>query len=81
MENSRRHLRSSRKKTPVHEFEDSISEEEINRRPRQEHWSNTRDNDPIKGVKLKIPTFQGKIDPEAYMEWKVRIEMVFNCHN
>ncbi|KAL5776923.1 hypothetical protein ACOSP7_009849 [Xanthoceras sorbifolium] len=31
-------------------------------------------------VKVKIPTFQGKTDPEAYLEWEKRIELVFDCH-
>ena len=28
-------------------------------------------------IKVKIPTFQGKTDPEAYLEWEKRIELVF----
>ncbi|KAK1581185.1 hypothetical protein Q3G72_003854 [Acer saccharum] len=31
-------------------------------------------------IKVKIPTFQGKTDPEAYLEWEKRIELVFDCH-
>jgi hypothetical protein len=26
-------------------------------------------------------TFQGKNDPEAYLEWETKMEMVFDCHN
>ncbi|XP_071901000.1 uncharacterized protein [Coffea arabica] len=33
-----------------------------------------------KGVKLKIPFFQGKSDPEAYLEWERKIELVYECH-
>ena len=33
------------------------------------------------GIKMKIPSFQGKSDPEAYLEWEKRIEMVFDCQN
>ena len=32
-------------------------------------------------IKVKIPTFQGEIDPEAYLEWEKRIELVFDCHD
>ncbi|KAI9193920.1 hypothetical protein LWI28_001349 [Acer negundo] len=32
-------------------------------------------------IKVKIPTFQGKTDPEAYLEWEKRIELVFDCHD
>ena len=30
---------------------------------------------------MKIPSFQGKSDPEAYLEWEKRVELVFECHN
>ncbi|KAL5550756.1 hypothetical protein UlMin_000932 [Ulmus minor] len=39
-----------------------------------------RDNDLGK-IKIKIPSFQGKNDPEAYLEWETKMEMVFDCHN
>ena len=30
---------------------------------------------------MKIPSFQGKHDPEAYLEWEKKVELVFDCHN
>ena len=30
---------------------------------------------------MKIPSFQGKSDPEAYLEWERKIEFIFDCHN
>jgi hypothetical protein len=36
---------------------------------------------------MKIPSFQGKNDPEAYLEWeqkvelKQKVELIFECHN
>jgi len=39
-----------------------------------------RDND-LGNIKIKIPYFQGKNDPEAYLEWETKMEMVFDCHN
>ena len=30
---------------------------------------------------MKIPSFQGKNDPEAYLEWERKVELVFDCHN
>ena len=36
------------------------------------------DLDPIK---LKIPSFQGKNDPEAYLEWEKKVYWIFDCHN
>ena len=29
---------------------------------------------------MKIPSFQGKSDPEAYLEWEKKMELVFDCH-
>ena len=31
-------------------------------------------------IKLKIPIFQGKSDPEAYLQWEKRVELIFDCH-
>ncbi|KAL0641682.1 hypothetical protein Bca4012_102537 [Brassica carinata] len=30
-------------------------------------------------LKLRIPPFHGKNDPDAYLEWEKKIELVFNC--
>jgi len=34
----------------------------------------------IGSIKLKIPAFKGKIDPEAYLDWKKKMEMIFDIH-
>ena len=31
-------------------------------------------------LKLKLPQFQGRIDPESYLEWEKRMELIFECH-
>ena len=28
-----------------------------------------------------IPSFQGRTDPEVYLEWEKKIDLVFDCHN
>ena len=33
------------------------------------------------GIKLKLPTFAGKTDPDAYLEWEKRVDLLFDCHN
>ncbi|KAH9769149.1 Endonuclease [Citrus sinensis] len=38
-------------------------------------------NRGLGSIKLKIPSFQGKNDPEAYLEWEKKVELVFDCHN
>jgi hypothetical protein len=35
----------------------------------------------IEGVKLNIPPFKGKSDPEAYLEWELKLGHVFSCNN
>ena len=30
---------------------------------------------------MKIPSFQGKNDPKAYLEWEKKIDWIFDCHN
>ena len=32
-------------------------------------------------IKLKIPNFQGKNDPEAYSEWEKKVDWIFDCHS
>jgi len=32
-------------------------------------------------IKLKIPNFQGKNDPEAYLEWEKKVDLIFDCHS
>ena len=31
-------------------------------------------------IKMRIPSFQGKNDPEAYLEWEKKVELIFECH-
>lgn len=45
------------------------------------NWDRGRVDNDLKNIKLFIPPFQGKSDPEAYLEWEKKIELVFDCHN
>ena len=38
-------------------------------------------DDGLSGIKIRIPSFQGKTDPEAYLEWEKKMEFIFDCHN
>uniref|UniRef100_A0A2N9IG11 Reverse transcriptase n=1 Tax=Fagus sylvatica TaxID=28930 RepID=A0A2N9IG11_FAGSY len=40
-----------------------------------------REDNNLGGIKMKIPSFQGRSDPEAYLEWEKKMEFVFDCHN
>lgn len=31
-------------------------------------------------IKLKVPQFQGKNNPEAYLEWEKKVELLFDCY-
>ncbi|XP_027170630.1 uncharacterized protein LOC113770389 [Coffea eugenioides] len=33
------------------------------------------------GIKMQIPPFQGKSDPDTYLEWESRVELVFGCND
>ncbi|KAG7528335.1 Retrotransposon gag domain, partial [Arabidopsis suecica] len=35
--------------------------------------------DPLGKIKLKIPAFHGTNNPDTYLEWEQKIELVFNC--
>jgi len=35
----------------------------------------------LDAIKLKIPSFQGKNDLEAYLEWEKKVDWIFDCHN
>ncbi|XP_050885826.1 uncharacterized protein LOC127091276 [Lathyrus oleraceus] len=59
---------------PQNSNDGSGDEEERRRRRRQ-----GRDN--LRGIKIKVPSFVGKSDPEAYLEWETKLEQIFNCHN
>ena len=44
-----------------------------------EAWK--REDDSLGSIMMKIPYFQGKNKPEAYLEWEKKVELVFDCHN
>jgi hypothetical protein len=52
---------------------------------RKGHGRNRRGRDGVDrnlgSIKIKIPSFQGRIDPEAYLQWEKKIELIFYCHN
>ena len=39
------------------------------------------EQDGIGKIKVKIPTFEGKCDPDIYMMWETKIEQIWSCHN
>ncbi|GKV50463.1 hypothetical protein SLEP1_g57164 [Rubroshorea leprosula] len=43
-------------------------------------WEDQQDRD-LGSIKMKIPPFQGKNDPDVYLEWEKKVELMFDCHN
>ncbi|KAH9680244.1 hypothetical protein KPL71_026482 [Citrus sinensis] len=52
----------------------------VDMRGRDDRRARHIDHD-LGSIKLKIPSFQGKNDPEVYLEWEKKVELVFDCHN
>ncbi|KAF8049727.1 hypothetical protein N665_2132s0001 [Sinapis alba] len=51
------------------------------RRSQYDHEGRRHRRNELTGLKLKIPPFHGKTDPDAYLEWEKKIELVFNCQH
>ncbi|KAL4633166.1 hypothetical protein ACB092_04G102600 [Castanea dentata] len=47
---------------------------------RDTRWQEGIDRN-LRNIKMKIPTFHERNDPEAYLEWKKKVELIFECHN
>jgi hypothetical protein len=38
-------------------------------------------NDSFAKIKFTIPSFNGKYDPAAYLDWELEVEQKFSCHD
>ena len=45
--------------------------------PRERNWVDGN----LGNIKMKIPSFLGRNDPEAYLEWEKKVELIFDYHN
>ncbi|GKV07032.1 hypothetical protein SLEP1_g18843 [Rubroshorea leprosula] len=43
-------------------------------------WGDRQDHN-LGSIKMKIPPFRRKNDPDVYLEWEKKVELVFDCHN
>ncbi|KAJ9536534.1 hypothetical protein OSB04_un000286 [Centaurea solstitialis] len=71
-------------RTPrTYQEEEYEGEEEYEDRPRQprRRRRNQRADGGFSNIKMKIPEFQGKSDPEAYLEWEKKVDLIFDCNN
>nr|XP_027062822.1 uncharacterized protein LOC113689218 [Coffea arabica] len=74
---SRSHNRSNHGTKEAHSEDYSASEDE----ERPEKPKRDTPKNELKGLKIQVPAFKGKSDPEAYLEWEGRIEMIFDCYD
>ncbi|XP_071933758.1 uncharacterized protein [Coffea arabica] len=82
LSSSRASSRKSRGKSTLGESSDSNTDSEHEAYEQRRPKRNTRANgDAIKGIKMQIPPFQGKSDPDTYLEWESRVELVFGCND
>ncbi|CAL9234307.1 unnamed protein product, partial [Arabidopsis halleri] len=58
---------------PFHDFTDGEQDRQPPARGRNE-------ND-LGGLKLRIPPFHGKNDPDAFLEWEKKIDLLFDCQH
>ena len=70
------------------DLEGVVSDDEFDRMSTGNHrryGGNREDRNQVDNymgnIKMRIPAFQGKSDPEAYLEWEKKMELVFDCHN
>eukprot|EP00256_Glycine_max_P065426 XP_025980021.1 uncharacterized protein LOC112998183 [Glycine max] len=35
----------------------------------------------VDGVKLNVPPFKGRSDPDAYLDWEMKTELIFSCND
>jgi hypothetical protein len=47
---------------------------------RDPRWQNGNDRN-LGNIKMKIPSFQLKNNAKLYLEWKKKVELIFECHN
>ena len=59
-------------------FKDGSEFEGESRKPKVNQPSKVDSH--LGSIKLKIPSFQGRSDPGAYLEWEKKVERVFECH-
>ncbi|XP_071902701.1 uncharacterized protein [Coffea arabica] len=82
LSSSRASSRKSRGKSTLGESSDSNADSEHEAYEQRRPKRNPRANgDAIKGIKMQIPPFQGKSDPDTYLEWESRVELVFGCND
>lgn len=64
-----------------HKEEDESDSDEEKSSPRRGKTNGSKRDNRVSSIKMTILSFQGKNDPELYLEWERKVEHVFDCHN
>ena len=56
-------------------------QEDKDRRGRARRMVRRPSNDSFATIKFKIPSYNGKYDPAAYIDWELEVEQTFSCHD
>ncbi|KAL4377665.1 hypothetical protein GQ457_02G026180 [Hibiscus cannabinus] len=74
-------LEGSQINAPEEDHTENGSDQTPNQRqnPRQGCVQQVDDN--LINIKVAIPSFQGRTDPDAYVAWESKVEHVFECYN
>jgi hypothetical protein len=62
-------------------FGGDTEQEDGDRRGRARRVVRHPPNDLFAKIKFKIPSFNGKYDPPAYLDWELEVEQKFSCHD
>lgn len=62
-----------------HYYSHSSRSNGTRRRRHDDEERRPRPTDTISSLKLKIPEFKGTSNPEEYLEWEKKLEIVFEC--
>ena len=62
----------------VNGYDSGVSNRRYGGRHREDR---NREDNNLGNIKMKIPSFQGKNDLEAYLEGERKVELVFYCHH
>ncbi|KAH0702349.1 hypothetical protein KY290_017636 [Solanum tuberosum] len=62
------------------DYEDEFEEAYQQRNERREPRIRVED-DNLSSIKMKIPTFRGTRDPDLYLDWERKVEVIFDYHN
>ncbi|XP_058005398.1 uncharacterized protein LOC131181367 [Hevea brasiliensis] len=50
-----------------------------------DHWDRDGNDERVDGnlasIKMQIPPFHGKDNPDVYLEWERQVELIFECHH